>query len=451
VVRLAWPPDNATLPSVVAPSLKVTFPVGVLEPDEGLTLTMNVTDCPETEGLEDEVKLTELACDGEPLAILSTTRNTYQHGWIETRPSKKQGLVFVYRWRERKPDGGHTKRSEVIGSVSMLKTEANAWRVIEHRKLDVNADRFQGHTVRIGMLVNRYLETELAELRHSTANAYKSYLNSQIKPRWGNYPISRVKPFAVEQWLKGLDLAPRTRGHLHNLMRVLLNCAMRWELTEIGENPMKLVRVRGISKRQREPMVLSVAQFHLLLEELDEPFRTMVILDLATGLRCSELFALKWCDVLWDDLTLLVRRGIVTGVVSDVKTKYSNAGIPLDPALAEVLLRWQRTTLFKNPEDCVFASPFVAGKTPWYPWGVERRHIIPAGIRCGIGRIGWHTFRHTFRTLLDATGAPMKVQQELMRHADIRTTMNVYGKAMDESKREAHRKVVSLVLPSKVA
>ncbi len=383
--------------------------------------------------------------------MLRLTRNTYQHGWIETRPSKKQGLVFVYRWRDRNPDGGCTKRAEVIGSVAMLKTEANAWRVIEHRKLDVNSDHLRGQTVTIGLLVNRYLETELAELRHSTANAYKSYLTSQIKPRWGNYPISKVKPFAVEQWLKGLDLAPRTRGHLHNLMRVLLNCAMRWELTEIGENPMKLVRVRGTSKRQREPMVLSVRQFHLLLEELDEPFRTMVILDLATGLRCSELFALKWCDVLWDDLTLLVRRGIVTGVVSDVKTKYSNAGIPLDPALAEVLLRWQRTTLFKNPEDWVFASPYVAGRLPWYPWGVERRHLIPAGIRCGIGRIGWHTFRHTFRTLLDETGAPMKVQQELMRHADIRTTMNVYGKAMDESKRAAHGKVVSLVLPSKVA
>jgi integrase len=45
----------------------------------------------------------------------------------------------------------------------------------------------------------------------------------------------------------------------------------------------------------------------------------------------------------------------------------------------------------------------------------------------------------------------MKVQQELMRHADIRTTMNVYGKAMEGSKREAHGKVVRLVLPSKVA
>ena len=300
-------------------------------------------------------------------------------------------------------------------------------------------------------VVNRYLETELPELRHSTANAYRSYLNHRIKPRWGDYPVSNVKHFAVEQWLKGLDLASRTKGHLHNLMRVLLNCAMRWELIEIGENPMKLVRVRGTSKRRREPLVLTVAQFRLLIGELDEPFRTMVILDLATGLRCSELFALQWRDVLWDDRTLLVRRGIVTGVESEVKTKYSNAGMPLDPALAEVLLQWRRKTRFKHPEDWVFASPFRAGRKPWDPWSLQRRHIIPAGIRCGIGRIGWHTFRHTFRTLLDETGAPMKVQQELMRHADIRTTMNVYGKAMDASKREAHGKVVRLVLPSKVA
>ena len=45
------------------------------------------------------------------------------------------------------------------------------------------------------------------------------------------------------------------------------------------------------------------------------------------------------------------------------------------------------------------------------------------------GRIGWHTFQHTYRSWLDATGAPLGVQQKLMRHADIRTTMNVYGDA----------------------
>ena len=92
-------------------------------------------------------------------------------------------------------------------------------------------------------------------------------------------------------------------------------------------------------------------------------------------------------------------------------------------------------------EDALQGSRALGFASPWEPWSVERRHIIPAAIRCGIGRIGWHSFRHTLRTLLDETGAPMKVQQELMRHADIRTTMNVYGKAMDASKREAHGKV----------
>ena len=60
--------------------------------------------------------------------------------------------------------------------------------------------------------------------------------------------------------------------------------------------------------------------------------------------------------------------------------------------------------------------------------------------------IGWHTFRHTYRSWLDETGAPMKVQQELMRQASIETTMNVVGQAMTTSKREAHSNVVEMVL-----
>jgi integrase len=50
--------------------------------------------------------------------------------------------------------------------------------------------------------------------------------------------------------------------------------------------------------------------------------------------------------------------------------------------------------------------------------------------------IGWHTFRRTCRSRLDDTGAPMGVQPKLMRHAQISTTMNVYGNALMKAKRE---------------
>ena len=63
--------------------------------------------------------------------MLRLTRNTYQHGWIETRPSKEQDLVFVYRWRERKPDGGYTKRSEV--DWSRLNAQNRSQCVAGHR------------------------------------------------------------------------------------------------------------------------------------------------------------------------------------------------------------------------------------------------------------------------------------------------------------------------------
>jgi integrase len=61
--------------------------------------------------------------------------------------------------------------------------------------------------------------------------------------------------------------------------------------------------------------------------------------------------------------------------------------------------------------------------------------------------IGWHTFRHTYRTWLDSAGAPMSIQRELMRHASIQTTMNVYGRAtMSEAKRQANSNVVRMAL-----
>jgi integrase len=61
---------------------------------------------------------------------------------------------------------------------------------------------------------------------------------------------------------------------------------------------------------------------------------------------------------------------------------------------------------------------------------------------------GWHTFRYTYRSWLDDTGAPMGVQQKLMRHAQISTTMNVYGNALMTAKREANSKVVRMALRS---
>lgn len=205
--------------------------------------------------------------------------------------------------------------------------------------------------------------------------------------------------------------------------------------------------MKDASKRQEEPIVLTYEQFHKLLEQITgEPFRTMVLTAMSLGLRCSELLGLKWSDFDWENLTLFVQRAVVNGHVDEVKTKYSKRRIPLDPGLGEVLLNWKLKSQFNKDNDWVFASPHSGGEKPYWPWRMQQLHLSPAGIKAGVGNIGWHTFRHTYRTWLDETGAPLKVQQELMRHADIRTTMNIYGSALNDSLRKANSKVVDMVL-----
>jgi integrase len=83
---------------------------------------------------------------------------------------------------------------------------------------------------------------------------------------------------------------------------------------------------------------------------------------------------------------------------------------------------------------------------PYHASSIQKRHIQRIGLALGIKHLGWHTFRHTYRSWLDATGAPIGVQQKLMRHAQVSTTMNIYGNALMDSNRDANSKVVRLAL-----
>ncbi len=79
-----------------------------------------------------------------------------------------------------------------------------------------------------------------------------------------------------------------------------------------------------------------------------------------------------------------------------------------------------------------------------YVWKILSR----AAEKSGIGHIASHTFRHTYRTWLDSVGTPVGVQQKLMRHADIRTTMNIYGDAMTADMKQANEKITRIAFAS---
>jgi integrase len=134
---------------------------------------------------------------------------------------------------------------------------------------------------------------------------------------------------------------------------------------------------------------------------------------------------------------------VVNGRVDDVKTEYSHDHVPIHESRLKVLLAWVESCP-ATEDGWIFPSHLT--NKPYYSTEIQKRFLKPIGIELGLGPLGWHTFRHTYRSWLDETGAPMKVQQELMRRASIQTTMNVFYQAMPESKREANGKVVTMVL-----
>ena len=148
-------------------------------------------------------------------------------------------------------------------------------------------------------------------------------------------------------------------------------------------------------------------------------------------------------DFNWDDLTLLVKRSVVHGRVGDTKTEAPRLPLPIDARLAEALQEQRRRNLYVGPQDWVFANP--AGGPRWQE-SILHRQLKPAAMRAGIGKIGWHTFRHSYSTLLRGAEVDLKVQQELLRHSTIQSTINIYTRAMPKQKRAANRLVVGSLL-----
>jgi len=242
--------------------------------------------------------------------------------------------------------------------------------------------------------MDRYMEHELSERRHSTQQSHSSALNRWIRPRWGDYLLEQVKPVEVEEWLRSLPLAPKTKVNLRSLFHLIYEHAQRWELTD--RNPIDLVRQRG--GRRCIPRVLTPGEVRLLLEQGAEPYRTMILFAVCLGLRASEIMGLQWGDFNWEDLTVLIRRGVVNGKAGDTKTEASRKALPVDPRVAAPLVELHQQSLHKGPQDWVFANH--AGQ-PRGQQNILQRHLRPAAVRAAIGKIGWHTFRHypVFRTI----------------------------------------------------
>ena len=372
-----------------------------------------------------------------------------QQGSFTTKSRLEGPDVWQFRWSEKAPNGRRVYRKRVIGTVEKFPETESARNAVSGLLSEVNWANHRSNSVAmtIAQLCSHFEQRELARSNtwrsYSTKRGYAVYLRRWIVPEWGRYELRSIRTIEVESWLRRLPLAKSSCAKIRNVMSVLFNHACRYEFFD--RNPIHLVR-QG-AKRKTAPNVLTPDEIKILVDGLALREKTLVLLAASTGLRQSELFGLKWGDMNFDEKTIYVTRSIVCGVVGPCKTESSQKPVPLHPFIAETLVQWREQQPYRKPDDWVFASRRYRGRKPYWGQAILRKFILPKAQELGIQKhFGWHTFRHTYSTLLRSVGTEFKVMQELLRHSSLRSTLDVYTQAITPSKHEAQAAVMSLVL-----
>lgn len=381
-------------------------------------------------------------------------RARYQKGSLKRIKRKSGYLVWIFRWRETDADGKRRPKKIVVGPVGELPTESDARRALQALRINVNLDLSeQARPPRnFKTLVDHYRLKELVyqndeRKAYSTKKGYESYLKNWIVPRWGEYMLARMEngiAVHVEEWLGTMKRSRGTKAKLRNIMSAVCTHAIRYGW--MAANPIRAVRQSA--KRERIIVPLTAEELQRLFAELGPRERTLVLLDVPTGMRRGEVLATQWCDIDFGKKTLNVRKSIWQQHLGPVKTEESEKVMPLDDEMIADLLRWRSETPYAGDQDWIFASGRMKGRQPLWPEAIERNYIRPAAERAKITKhISWHVFRHTFSTLLAENDEDVKTVQSLMRHANSNITMNIYTHAVSSKKRRAQTKVVEMILP----
>src|SRR5260370_2031802 len=381
-------------------------------------------------------------------------RARYQQGSLKQIKRESGYLVWLFGWRETDPDGKRRPKKIVVGPVSELRTEADARRALQALRINVNMDLSEQARPprKFADLVDHYRLKELIpenndRKSYSTKTAYKSYLTNWIIPRCGGYMLSRIEngiAVHVEEWLSTITRSRGTKAKIRNIMSAVCSHAVRygWMTT----NPIRAVRQSA--KRERVVVPLAAEEVQKLFSHLGPRERTLVLLDVPTGMRRGEVLATQWCDIDFDKRTLNIRKSIWQQHLGPVKTEESEKVMPLDDEMITDLLRWRSETPYAGDQDWIFASGRMKGRQPLWPEAIERNYIRPAAERAKITKhISWHLFTHTFSTLLAENDEDVKTVQSLMRHANSNITMSIYTHAVSSKKRRTHTKGIDRSLP----
>ena len=416
-------------------------------------------------------------------------RHREQRGYVY----KASGVWYV-RHHDNRIENGHLVRKQVSTRIGLAKDfsgKAEAREEAQRLLVPVNEGSRKPAVVQplVQFAEQEFFPFVRQQVRPSTANGYEARWR-QLKPWLADLRLRDTTTPDVQQVLASIH-KQNTLNHdsiraLRYLLKMIFDHAIRMGL--LTSNPVASSKVpkRGEDEDSEDTYAYSLEEVQQMLSVLPEPARTAVATCAFTGVRRGELAGLLWENFDQKKGSIKITQSVWEGHVTRPKTKKSKASVPIIKTLTRMLEAhrvrvaqievesaqrramqarrlWESTTLLPekrsaltqliasaeelaaNPPVPVAGPIFASSKgTPLNMNNLLNRQILPAlrkaGLKDRFGQALWHGF-HGFRrglgTNLKRLGVDLKTIQEILRHAHIATTADIYVKEVSEQAVEA--------------
>lgn len=371
--------------------------------------------------------------------------------WVEKRV---RGDVWVGQVRvggkQYQRTLGKTRTSATRSGLTRTQAEKEL-RVVRERieaEVAAEASRRPGSEVRLSRLAEiHFNELEQVEGRKIfTVADYRMILDGHLIPYFGDVRMDEVTTQDVEAFIqrqltegsrrrKGEGLKPSTVLNHVNVLGAIFRTAVRKGI--VPTNPVTSAKKPRVGKDDEDLRFLSVEEVEALIRatpdtDLGRVDAAIYLTAAMTGLRRGEIIALRWRDVDWVAGKVRVRASRRRGLTTSPKTQTSKRAVPMSSRVAGALDRLFQRSRYQHEDDPVFCNPETG------------RHIDPDALTsrfktsrdaAGLPPIRFHDLRHTFGTLMAASGVDILKIKHWMGHADVQTTMiyTHYAPAADES------------------
>lgn len=338
----------------------------------------------------------------------------------------------IYKRKDGRYEGRYIKSYDINGKAKYGYVYSRSYVGIKEKLENCKTEKIpqtSGSVTPLSEWLALWIESE-NDIKISTRFLYERHIFNNIIPKIGNIQLRKLSAEVLQVFVNSLAFAPSTVRLVFSILKSALICAEDRGLINNVWSKVKLPK-----RKKSEVEILTIKEQRKLESVLSEKNDIGILICLYTGLRIGELCALKWSDIDFDNAVMRIcgTQARIDGklTVTTPKSKSSDRIIPIPDFLLEKL------KAVKSDNEFVLSSK-KGGMVDVRNYRKRFKGLLKLA---GLPDIRYHILRHTFSSRALEVGMDYKTLSEILGHASVSITMDLYVHSLDEHKRNQMSKM----------